>query len=179
MTARAGEFSYNPDLFFKKQQPLANGCIEWVGIKNNIGYGLIGAYDHSQNKLRMITPHRLALTIKLGRPIAAGMNANHFVCHNRLCVNEQHLEEGTQKEKMTSMREQGILLGNNLGSARGSYNHKQTGRKYKYTEDEIQWVRNATTYEIAQKFNLTAQKAAALRFTFRGGYRWLPWIKTK
>jgi len=149
------------------------GCTEWTGVTSNIGYGFIGYTTESDKKGRMMTVHRIALALKLGRPIAPGMNANHS-CHNMLCVTPEHLSEGTQQQKRADMVRDNIH--NNATGPRGSYNKKQN-RQYKYTEDEIQWIRNATSEEIAEKYNMDKRKAASTRYLFRNGYTWLPMEK--
>ena len=166
---------------FERHQQLdpATGCINWTGLKSNIGYGFIGfsVAGERPTRYRMMTVHRVALSIKLGREIAAGMNANHS-CHNRLCLNENHLSEGTQQEKMQTMHRDGRAYTG--GSAFGNggnykpYNHKQTGRQYRYSEAEIQWVRMASTDEIMARYKKTKMRAASMRLSFVTGYRWLP-----
>ena len=32
----------NLSLFYRQQKQLPNGCIEWTGVKSNVGYGFIG-----------------------------------------------------------------------------------------------------------------------------------------
>ena len=151
------------------------GCIPWQGVFNNIGYPFIGVRDAVTDKYKMVTGHRVALTIKLGRAILPGMNANH-TCHNRKCVNPDHLEEGTQQQKVQAMVRDGVKTGAPTGT-RGSYGHKQHGRKYKYSEEDIQWIRNATARQIAERYGCTTTRANCMRHGFRTGYEWLPWTK--
>lgn len=171
----------NLGLYYRKQETQANGCINWLGPKNNAGYGFIGfrPIDPITNEpvksrqTRMMTAHRLAFMIANGR-LPNKSNVNH-TCHNRLCLNPDHLAEGTQQEKMKSMRDDGIKLGGTpLGAKRGSYNHKQVNHKYKYSEAEIQWLRTADPVDIAKKYNIDAQRAAHKQWAFRQNYRWLP-----
>jgi len=169
----------NLDLFHRQQAPQATGCIQWTGVVNNIGYPFIG-FNYPQGKASpsghrggMMLATRLALMIKLGRAIAPGMNANH-TCHNKLCVNPAHLTEGTQREKLDAMRVAGITGGWPAGVARGSYDHQQHNRLYKYTIDDIQWIRTADSDAIAARYSLTKQRASSMRHGFRLGYKWLP-----
>ena len=122
-TELAGDWWFNPEKFYGTQEERPSGCIEWTGVTNNIGYGFIGATNNITGKGHMITAHRLALTIKLGRMIGSGLGAHHS-CHNKLCVNPDHLSEGTQQQKMKQMRDDGFDFRANRGS-HGAYNHRQ------------------------------------------------------
>jgi len=149
------------------------GCHPWTGITNNIGYGFIGYWDIDKNKNNMMTAHRMALMIKLNREIAPGLNANH-TCHNRLCCNPDHLYEGTQREKIHAMQAQGRLARVKTG-ARGSYQHKQHNREYKYSEQDITWIRDAEIEDIMVRYSLSRIDSINRRWTFRNNYNWLPW----
>jgi hypothetical protein len=48
--------------------------------------------------------HRLVLERKLGRPIKPGLSALH-ICDYPICVNEDHIYEGTQKDNMRDVSE--------------------------------------------------------------------------
>ena len=174
---RAGNLMINLKRFEEKCQPDPAGsdCIIWTGVKNNIGYPFMGARDIVSDRYKMVTAHRVALMLKLGRPIQPGMNANHS-CHTRLCVNPAHLSEGTQQQKIRDMNRDGRHR-NNGQTDRGSYNHKQHNRVYKYSDAEIQWIRNATVLQVRQKYNLDLKRGASFRCQIRNGYKWLPWVK--
>lgn len=172
----------NLSLYWRQQRTLDNGCIEWTGVKSNIGYPFIGftypegVLSPSGRKHGMMTCHRLAFMIHHGR-LPNKRNVNH-TCHNKLCVNPEHLVEGTQTEKMKDMRRDGIHMGGReAGVPAGSYNHKQWNNVYKYSDEEIQWIRNADTRDIAAKYGMDRGRAASKRWSFRHGYKWLPWVK--
>lgn len=173
----------NLNLFWRSQRTMPNGCIEWTGVTSNIGYGFIG-FTYPEGKLApsgrkhgMMTTHRLAFMVHHGRA-PKKRNVNH-TCHNKLCLNPDHLVEGTQSEKLKNMKRDGVYQGGRaLGSTGYAYNHKQYNYNYKYSEDEIQWVRNANTKDIAAKYDMTRARAASFRWGFRRGYKWLPWNKT-
>lgn len=168
----------NLDLFYRLQQTQATGCVTWTGVTNNAGYGFIGfkSVDRSTgeprvNSTRMMTVHRLAWMIHHGR-LPDQPNVNH-TCHNKLCVNPEHLQTGTQREKLVAMQQAGIKGGARLGVTRGPYLKRQQ-REYRYTEAEIQWIRSATAQAIAERYGISKLKASNKRSSFRAGYRWLP-----
>lgn len=170
----------NLDFFYGQQQTLSTGCVVWTGVTNNAGYGFIGFKPQDPdtgapkaNSTRMMTVHRLAFMIEHNR-LPSQRNINH-TCHNRLCLCPDHLVEGTQTEKMRAMREDGIKVGGAIkGVKRGSYHHPQHNRTYTYTTEDIQWVRTANTLDISQRYSITRNKAASMRWQFRRGYNWLP-----
>jgi hypothetical protein len=175
---RVGDRWVNLDRYYKKiQKDPVTDCDNWTGVVSSIGYGFTAfrsAVDDS--KKGMMTAHRLALMIKLGREIAPGMNANHS-CHNRRCCNPDHLSEGTQQEKIKQMVADGVNQGRQPGQLVGPYLHQQHNRTYKYSEEEIQWIRNAPAAEIAAKYGVTHKRAGSMKGAFRAGYRWLPYTK--
>lgn len=158
---------------YERHQKLnpATGCIEWDGVTNSIGYPFIGYTSESTPRGGMMTAHRIALALKLGRPIALGMNANHS-CHNKLCMTPEHLSEGTQQQKRADMVRDGIQ--GKTGGNCHPYTHKQHKRNYKYSDSEIQWVRSASIDDIAARYSISRARASSRRHLFRNGYKWLP-----
>jgi hypothetical protein len=75
-------------------------CLVWVGNKSPKGYGkfwLNGKHHRA---------HVIALELKLGRPIADGLQANHNCPkRNKLCM--LHVYEGTQAQNMIDRAKDG------------------------------------------------------------------------
>jgi hypothetical protein len=83
-----------------------NGCIEWQGPKHKQGYGFIGAIKEVDKSRLMVTTHRLAARLKLGRELRKGENVIH-TCSNPLCCNPDHIEVGDLKLRNKVMKENG------------------------------------------------------------------------
>lgn len=78
---------------------LPNGCWEWNGLRGSSGYGHIKAFG------KFVGCHRLSYELHNGA-IPHGSEILHS-CHNRLCVNPDHLRIGTHQDNMREMKERG------------------------------------------------------------------------
>lgn len=78
------------------------GCWEWIGAKNNLGYGLMRDTD----KMRMRTSHRMSYEFYNDTIIPVDMCVLHR-CDNPCCVNPQHLWLGTRKDNTKDMENKG------------------------------------------------------------------------
>lgn len=79
--------------------PTENGCLEWMGYCDSLGYGLFGIVKDS------FFAHRVAWEIVNG-PIPAGLLIRHM-CHNPRCVNHAHLLTGTHADNNRDMMSSG------------------------------------------------------------------------
>jgi hypothetical protein len=79
---------------------MTGDCWLWTGTGAGYGYGRFNVNGES------LYAHRVSLELKLGRPIAPGLQAGHLpiICHNRRCVNPHHLDEKTRSQNMRDRR---------------------------------------------------------------------------
>ena len=145
-----------------------DGCWNWTACCGRDGYGQF----HIDGK--WLRAHRYSLELKLGRPIAAGMQANHTCKQNHKCVNPHHLYEGTHQENMDDMKLDGtVARGDKHGSrlhperlARGDKNgarlhperlaRGEKNANAKLTEDTVKEIR------ILREFGYTQMELAGM-----------------
>lgn len=78
-----------------------DACWPWMASRNRLGYGQFWVAGH------YVGSHRYALSLRLGRAIAPGLQSNHVVCDNPPCCNPTHLAEGTQADNQADMAAKG------------------------------------------------------------------------
>lgn len=107
--------------FKKHLKPTEDGCIIWVGSKNERGYGWFGISGVA------VKAHRFAYALAHGMDaLPNGVNAgdgtqlvlNHL-CHNRDCVNHEHLEiishsKNLSQEKRKPRKPNDAIIADNL-----------------------------------------------------------------
>ena len=103
----------------------SNGCWNWNGATAS-GYGVIVlnrkvAAEHEVG--RNYQTHRASYEIHHG-PIAAGQVIRHK-CDNKLCLNPDHLEVGTQRENIQDAIDRGRMVS-------------------KLTEKDVDFIRSST-----------------------------------
>ena len=147
-----------------------NDCWPWHGPTHRQGYAMCGLVDLAEKKRKMTVVHRPLMMRKLDRALAAGEMVIH-TCSNVKCCNPAHLILGDHKTKSEVMYANG--RSNNIGhNKQGGVITKQN-RAYKYSEDELRWMRTADSRDIAAKYNVTRAKAAQLRWNANRGFKWL------
>ena len=101
-----------------------DGCWNWKGQTNELGYGLVWLDGKGNNRA-----HRIAYELTVG-PIPEGLVLDHK-CHNASCVNPAHLRACTQKQ--------------NSEHKRGAYRGSLTGiRGVSWRKDTKKWVAYVT-----------------------------------
>lgn len=88
----------DPLAAFLSKVDKSGSCWEWTGSRSShTGYGMFN-YLKPDGVRKPTTAHRAAWDLLVG-PIPAGMYIDH-VCHNRGCVNPEHLCLATPKQNM-------------------------------------------------------------------------------
>jgi hypothetical protein len=163
-----GDVYVKVDQLYQNQRPGANGCIEWTGAKHPQGYGMIGGIRASTQRRIMMTVHRVLMRIKLGRELTVKEFVIH-TCSNTGCCNSDHLILGNARIRNHVMIANGRRR-LNPRPRRGP--PRKQNRVYKYTDEEILWLRTADLQDIATKYNVTRSRASQLRW-IAGKYRWI------
>lgn len=84
-------------------------CWEWKAGKFLDGYGAFGCYLNGEYKTRRA--HRVSFEI-FNSIITDGKQILHK-CDNKICVNPNHLYEGSHSDNMVDLRNSGVLKGEN------------------------------------------------------------------
>jgi hypothetical protein len=153
----------------RRTKPGVNGCTVWLGGKHRQGYAMSGAIDVATSKRKMITLHRLIMKQKLGRDLDRKECVIH-TCSNAECLNPDHLKLGDYSD-----RSQNMLNNGRANPLRGQHvrDNKKQNRVYKYSDEEILWIRKADSRDIAERYGVTRSKASHIRWHVRNTYRWL------
>lgn len=83
--------------FYQQKRVTDSGCWEWTKCITG-GYGRVSIFG------RRILVHRYSLEVYLNRPIPRHLEVRHM-CHNPICYNPEHLQEGTHYQNMRDMVE--------------------------------------------------------------------------
>lgn len=124
-----------------------NGCDEWVGAKNEYGYGRILVDGRNRHT------HRVAWEVTFG-PIPDGMMVCHR-CDNRLCVNPSHLFLGTNSDNMRDM----------IAKGRSGHLKGEVHPKAKLHPADVLAIRSSSqsNTELARLYSVTRKAVAHIR----------------
>jgi hypothetical protein len=129
------------DRFWAKVEK-TDTCWNWTAGKTTNGYG-----HFYVNRVKM-RAHRFSFQLKHNRLIKEGMCILHS-CDNPLCVNPNHLSEGTQQENITDMCNKGrYYSGEGL---KGEKNNLSKLTEIQVKEIREKYAKGGTSYEKLRK----------------------------
>jgi len=162
-----GDVLVKPHILARHQEPQPSGCIHWTGPRHRQGYGMIGGIRMPEMTAIMMTVHRLQMKIRLNRALDRTEEVIH-TCGNMQCVNPDHLTVGDAKTRAAQTN-----INNNHQRQHGPRTPRKQNRQYRYSEDEIRWIRTADPQDIADHYGLPRQRGRALKWSMNTFYRWL------
>ena len=138
------------------------GCRLWLGAKGANGYGQIGLPRSPGRKGEMVPAHRVALELYLGRPLQDGMDVMHS-CDNGLCVEPQHLSEGSRSHNMRDC----VLRGRHRHAVLAGARNPQA----KLTPDDVLAIRasSLSQKDLAARFGVSRAQVGRIA----RGERWV------
>jgi len=163
-----GKYAINVKNFLSRMIEDDNGCHVWQSGRHRQGYGMFNVYNTAVNERQMNVAHRIAMIIALNRELGRDEFVMHD-CENPLCCNPAHLKVGDAIERNRLSYERG----NRPTVFRGPSQVKKQNRKYKWTEEQMRYIKTHTTPEIAEHFKLTKNQASRLKHRITNGYKWL------
>lgn len=107
------DLSVDLDRFWAKVDK-SGECWEWTASRTHNGYGEFRVWR--EGKYTLIRSHRLAYVLTHGL-IPEGMQIDH-ICHNRACVNADHLRLATPRQNHENLSGP---IGNNTSGVRGVF----------------------------------------------------------
>lgn len=129
------------EIFWQKVALTANSekCWEWQGSQDSSGYGLM----FYQNKY--YKAHRFAWFLNFG--FFPALFLLHS-CDNRICVNLNHLREGTHQENMNDAKERHRIV-------KGENSHKAVLKESEVLEIRKSLTNNAIASTLAKEYGVS------------------------
>jgi len=134
-----------------------SGCWEWNGQLYPKGYGKACVGD-ANTKPKYLQAHRLSYKVFNG-PLIDGLVVRHR-CHNRKCVNPDHLIQGTQKENIQDSIDIGTCR---LGTGRNRPGELSITAKL--TEKDVKSIRSdkRTNVALGAEYGVKPETISAIR----------------
>lgn len=123
--------------FSKVDKTATGGCWKWIGA-----VGGSSKYGHLNVNGKFIKAHRYSYEVHSGKKIPTGLIARHK-CDNKLCVNPDHIEIGTQLDNIRDCIDRGRKR---YGILRGNENARAI-----ISEDQVREVVKLSSLKIPQR----------------------------
>ena len=160
-----GNVGIDEQFFFSHLIDTENDCLEWTGARHPQGYGMVGIIHVDTEKRTMEVAHRVAWMLNTGQALGRYDFVYHRCANNR-CCNPEHLAMGEPKKRKPLMDESRAA---GMAPPQGRRN-----RYYRYTDDEVRWIRTASSADIAERFGIDKNRAAAIRSILKKKtYQWV------
>jgi hypothetical protein len=145
--------------FWEKVNKVPGGCWEWTASTAK-GYGHFGVGGRNGST---IYAHRWAYEHLVG-PIPKGLQIDHAVCQNKICVNPDHLEPVTPKENTRRYLESKGWKKNNAQSRRTHcpHGHPYSGENLKIDVTTGQRICRECRKKVDRAYN--AKRASRKRY---------------
>lgn len=155
-----GRFLRQPieDRFFNHVKKLPDGgCWKWTGAKRPDGYGIV---IHNRAWARA---HRISWMLRHGKLPDAGVLLCH-TCDNRLCVNPDHLFEGTPADNARDA----------VAKRRFAFNERHGNARL--TPDEVRDIRRSALPQskLAKKYRVNQSHISRIKAGIRRTPTYVP-----
>jgi hypothetical protein len=129
---------------------------------------MCGAVKLPDDRRIMTVTHRALGMRKAGRELGRYDFVVHS-CSNPLCCNPDHLIIGTASDRNRVM----YAAGRWRPGKKPIGPPKKQNRIYKWSDEEIRFLRRASLDDIEDQFGVDRLEASKMRHSCRSGYRWL------
>lgn len=147
-----------PEERFWKYVIVKDGCWDWSGSKDKLGYCRISRVVNGRRAPMLA--HRLSMQIH-GVELTDDVCVMH-VCDNPSCCNPEHLRVGTKADNNADMRIK-------KRSARGDRNGKAKLTNAEAIAIKAALVAGAKVNDLARRFNISPSTVSSIKY----GTRWI------
>ena len=138
--------SFEEKLLRKTVVDKETGCWVWTGTVRSDGYGIMCTGSPTNGTRKTFAVHRVSYQVYKGE-LMEGVEVCHS-CHNKLCVNPEHLRQDTRRENSIDTVHTGVGLGMQKLDIEQVKAIKQLLREGVLSQRSIAWMFNVTPCTI-------------------------------